>query len=138
MRIYISGPLQGSPDLVRARHLYESIAKTLESAGHEPYAPHLHTDPEHGANASAETVFHTDLHQLLGADVIVAHIGEPSTGVGAELAIASQEKKRIIAVQRTTEKASRFALGLILAAGGSVVEFDDDTDAGDRVLSVLG
>lgn len=139
MRIYISGPLQGSADLVRARHLYESIASALEAAGHQPYLPHLHTDPEHAANTTPEMVFQTDLRQLLAADVIVAHIGAPSTGVGAELAIASHQRKRIIALHRTSEKTSRFALGLILTAGGSVVSFDDGDDAhvGKQVVELL-
>lgn len=137
MRIYISGPLQGSSDLVTARHLYESIAKALGAVGHEPYVPHLHTDPERAVNATPETVFHTDLSQLMESQVIVAHIGEPSTGVGAELAIASQADKRIIAVKRINEIASRFALGLVLAAGGQVISFEDDAYVGEQVVELL-
>lgn len=137
MRIYISGPLQGSSDLVRARRLYESISDALKLAGHDPYVPHLHTDPERAAETTAEMVFHTDVRELLTAEVVVAHIGEPSTGVGAELAIASQEQKQIIGVRRASETASRFAVGLILAAGGSVVTFEDNSDAGSKVVDLL-
>jgi nucleoside 2-deoxyribosyltransferase len=138
MRVYLSGPLQGSSDLVRARHLYEGIARTLEAVGHEVYVPHLHTDPERAAGISAEQVFQTDVRQLLWADAIVAHIGAPSTGVGAELAIATHEGKRIIAVRRVVETPSRFALGLVLSAGGTAIAFERDDDAGDRVLRVIG
>lgn len=138
MRIYISGPLQGSSDLVRARHLYESIAKALEGAGHDPYVPHLHTDPERAAGVTPEMVFRADLSQLLGSEAIVAHIGEPSTGVGAELAIASHANKRIIAIHRESESLSRFALGLVLTAGGAVVSFRDMSEIGAKILELLG
>lgn len=138
MRVYISGPLQGSTDIVRARSLYVVIAKVLKEAGHEAYVPHLHTDPERAADVAPETVFETDVRELLAADAIVAHVGAPSTGVGAELAIASREGKQIVALHRTTEAPSRFAVGLVLAAGGAVVAFDGAADLRDGLLRQIG
>lgn len=123
MRVYVSGPLQGSADLETARSLYEQVAAAVTGAGHEAYVPHLHTDPTLAAHLSAAEVFERDLDALLGADVIVAHVGAPSTGVGAELGIARAEHIPIVGIRRDEERASRFAEGLIEASGGAVYPF---------------
>lgn len=123
MRVYISGPLQGSTDLATARKLYEDIARVVREVGMEPYVPHLHTDPERAQHVTPAEVFHQDVDALLSAGLVIAHVGAPSTGVGAELALAAQAGLQIIAVARAGEKVSRFAEGLIDAAGGRVYGF---------------
>jgi hypothetical protein len=111
--VYISGALMGARDLEAVRSLYESFATACESAGWIPYLPHQNTDPVVSANLTGEEVVSRDLLHLGSAGVVLAYLGEPSLGVGAELAIAMQMGKPIIALYESTRRVSRFALGLI-------------------------
>lgn len=128
MRIYISGPLQGAQNLAQARRFYELLAAAVEAAGSEAYVPHLATDPVHSGHMSAEAVFDTDLAALDSADAVIAHIGLPSTGVGAELAIAAASGRRILGLKRPGEPSSRFAEGLLLEAGSTVTTFQSASE----------
>lgn len=125
MRVYVSGPLQGSTDLAAARQLYLSLADALSAAGHEPYVPHVHTDPETAGHLSARDVYDRDMRALLGCEAVVVHLGAPSTGAGAELAIADRAGKAIVGVRRPSEKVSRFAEGLLEHAGGPLLVLGD-------------
>ncbi|KQR19141.1 hypothetical protein ASF79_15845 [Agreia sp. Leaf335] len=123
MRIYISGPLQGARDIDVARRFYDEIAAIVEGAGCEAYVPHHFTDPIQARSLSASSVFASDLAALSAADAVIAHIGLPSTGVGAELALAAASHRKVLGLKRPGEPGSRFAEGLILDAGGSVITF---------------
>lgn len=128
MRIYISGPLQGSSDLQTARSFYEALAAVVEESGHEAYVPHLSTDPIADRDLSAETVFATDVAALNEADAVIAHVGLPSTGVGAEIVLALASNRRVLGLKREGERGSRFAEGLISDAGGVVCTFHGRAD----------
>lgn len=138
MRIYISGPLQGSDDLEVARRLYDSLAEIVTVAGHEAYVPHHITDPVSAGSLSARTVFATDVSALNTADAVIAHVGLPSTGVGAEVAIAAASGRRVLGLKRRGEKGSRFAEGLIADAGGSVYEFENHAELEEAIEHWLG
>lgn len=128
MQVYVSGPLQAAADLPSARALYLAIGAALEECGHRAYVPHLHTDPEATPGLEPASVYDRDVEALLSADAVVAHVGAPSTGVGAELAIAHQAGLRVLGLRRTGEPVSRFAQGLIERAGGAVLEIGDMTN----------
>jgi hypothetical protein len=136
-RLYVSGPLQASSDLARARHLYELVASTARDAGFLPYLPHLSTDPEHALDAKPEDVYAVDSRELLRSAVVVAHVGSPSTGVGAELAIAAASGIEIVAIAAHGERISRFAEGLIVAAGGLIIWYDDQSDLRTKLSGAL-
>lgn len=137
MLIYISGPLQGSTDLDTARRLYDELAEIVRACGHEAYVPHHYTDPSAAADLSSEHVFATDLAALNAAHAVVAHIGLPSTGVGAELALSVASGRRVLGLKRPGERGSRFAEGLIVDAGGRVVAFDGLEDLASQVRAWL-
>lgn len=138
MRIYISGPLQGSSDLGVARDFYDELARLVTSMGHEAYVPHHSTDPVTAGGLSARTVFATDVSALNSADAVIAHIGLPSTGVGAEIALSTASGRRVLGLKRQGEKGSRFAEGLITDAGGMVSEFANRTQLADAIAHWLG
>ncbi|WP_143030338.1 nucleoside 2-deoxyribosyltransferase [Blastococcus aurantiacus] len=133
MRVYISGPLQGSTDLRLARALYEAVAEIVTTLDLDPYVPHMHTDPERAQFVSASEVYRRDVRELLNSDLVIAHVGAPSTGVGAELAIAAHAGVPIVAIVRSGEKVSRFAAGLIEDAGGTIVQFGGIADLKDAL-----
>lgn len=128
MRIYISGPLQAAPDLGAARAFYESIAHIAADLGHDAYLPHLNTDPVHAAALPPREVFQRDQSALAASDVVIAHVGQASTGVGAELAIAVSRRIAVLGIARPEEQVSRFAEGLIESADGTVQRFDTVND----------
>lgn len=113
--VYISGPLHGAVDLAAARRLYETIAAACCEVGWSPYLPHQNTDPERHASATPAEVFARDMLALHCADIIIAHIGAPSSGVGAELAFAVTEGKTVMAVHHLSEVPSRFIVGMLVS-----------------------
>lgn len=137
MRIYISGPLQGSDDLDAARRFYEQLAGLVQRFGHEAYLPHHATDPVTASSLSAKNVFTADLNALNRADAVIAHVGLPSTGVGAELALACASGRRVLGLKRPRERGSRFAEGLVLDAGGNILTFADDVELESAVQGWL-
>lgn len=113
MRAYISGALNNVPDLDKARALYEALGAACEAARCEAYVPHRHADPQRDPQMANHEVAEKDLVAIAASDVLVAHLGEPSLGVGAELVIALHAGKRILALAEEGQRVSRFALGLL-------------------------
>lgn len=132
---YISGPLQAAVDLLEARALYERLATTCRECGWEPYLPHQQTDPLRHAEASAKSVFARDLSAVSSADLIIAYVGAPSSGVGAELGIAFEREIPVIGVCGPEGVASRFIEGLLEAGGqAGLIRYGDEEDC-QRQLS---
>jgi len=112
VRAYISGALINAARLEDARRLYERLAEACASAGCAAYVPHQHADPVRDPHLSNTEVARRDLAEVRAADVLVAYVGEPSLGVGAEVAIALADGKRVLLVAESDKKVSRFLLGL--------------------------
>jgi nucleoside 2-deoxyribosyltransferase len=112
VRAYISGALINAARLDDARRLYERLADACVSAGCAAYVPHQHADPVRDPHLPNTEVARRDLEEVRAADVLVAYVGEPSLGVGAEVAIALAEGKRVLLVAESDRKVSRFLLGL--------------------------
>jgi 2'-deoxynucleoside 5'-phosphate N-hydrolase len=112
VRAYISGALINAARLDDARRLYERLAEACAAAGCAAYVPHQHADPVRDPDLPNAEVARRDLAEVRAADVLVAYVGEPSLGVGAEVAIALAEGKRVWLVAESDRKVSRFLLGL--------------------------
>jgi 2'-deoxynucleoside 5'-phosphate N-hydrolase len=123
--VYISGPLTVTADRRAARAYYERIAALCTGLGWVPYLPHTENDPEEHPDVPAEEVFKRDAAKLLGADLVVAFVGAPSLGVGAELALAMNSDIPILAICRPNEIVSRFVLGMLARHGNRVLAVDD-------------
>jgi nucleoside 2-deoxyribosyltransferase len=109
---YISGALLNAQQLDKSRALYERLADACLAAGWDAYVPHQHADPVHDAHLSNIDVAERDIENITAADVLVAYVGEPSLGVGAEVAIALRAGKRVLVVAEVDRRVSRFLLGL--------------------------
>jgi nucleoside 2-deoxyribosyltransferase len=123
MRVYISGALKASRDLVAARKLYEYAATSVRRVGVEPYLPHATTDPEKEADLSPQSVYHTDVTALRSCQAVIAFLDEPSLGVGAELAICAQDDIPVLGLCRSPQEVSRFAIGCLLDSGGQLASY---------------
>jgi nucleoside 2-deoxyribosyltransferase len=98
--------------LDKSRALYERLADACRAAGWDAYVPHQHADPVKDAHLSNIDVAERDIENVTAADVLVAYVGEPSLGVGAEVAIALRAGKRVLLVAEADRRVSRFLLGL--------------------------
>lgn len=130
LAIYIAGPLMAAVSLPAAREYYETLAGVVEAAGLRPVVPHLETDPERDAYLTPTEVWRTDKAKIDAAGAVLAHVGQPSSGVGAELAYAAHRRKPIIALWRPGEAVSKLLLGLLREHGAAeVVAADTDLEA---------
>ncbi len=102
-----------SRDLAKARSLYEAIGNVCTQRGFNAYLPHKNTDPLNASEISPHDVFQRDCAQLLACSTVVAYLGEPSPGVGAQIAIAVQRGLRIFALHESGITVSRLILGLL-------------------------
>jgi nucleoside 2-deoxyribosyltransferase len=139
MRAYISGALLNAADLDASRRLYERFAEACRAAGWEAYVPHLHADPVRDAALGNRTVAERDLAEVQRADVLVTYVGEPSLGVGAEVAIALAAGKRVLLLAESNRKVSRFLLGVaeLYPAQTEVLRYVTDDQATDWITSCL-
>lgn len=110
MKIYISGPITGKPDLNR-----EAFARALaliHAAGHEPVNPH-HINADLGENAPWEEYLKRDIAELVTCDAIMLLPGwQDSKGARLENKIARKLKIR---------KVERVEPGLLVLEGGNRV-----------------
>src|SRR5512134_3731560 len=111
MTAYISGALLNAQQLDQSRVLYERFAEACRRAGWEAYVPHQHADPVRDAHLTNVDVATRDVHQVTSADALVAYVGEPSLGVGAEVAMALAAGKRVLILAEQDRRVSRFLLG---------------------------
>lgn len=132
---YISGPLQAAADLSKARCFYELLASVCRANGYDAYLPHQQTDPVHHAATSSQDVFERDLAAVSAADLIVAYVGAPSSGVGAELGIAHERGIPVIGLCGPEGVPSRFVEGLLDCTDTArLIRYRDDDDC-RRLLS---
>ena|SRR5438132_5458110 len=113
MRAYISGALMNAADLDQSRALYEAFAAACREAGWEAYVPHRHADPIRDSHLTNRDVAERDVDEIMASDAIVAYVGEPSLGVGAEIALALKTGKRVLALADESRRVSRFLIGLL-------------------------
>lgn len=111
-RCYISGALMGSRNLEQAMNDYERIAAAIRACGYDVFLPHTRADESPTADPDVE-IYERDFLQLRESDLVVAHLGESSHGVGAEVALATQMKIPVIAILPMNVACSRFLLGLL-------------------------
>ena len=135
---YISGALNGVPDLPRARAWYEWLGEVCREAGFTPYIPHKRTDPELTPELDDREVYARDREAHSAAAVIVADIGTPSLGVGGEIASACLSGQPVVAVHRVDQRPSRYTRGQILSTpNGRVIAYHDPADCRRQLIEAL-
>lgn len=133
-KIYISGGLTHAGE--RQRMIYERIGQIAATACNHVYIPHLSgTDPGKNPDINPQAVWKKDHHELASADLIIAYVGEPSLGVGAELEIARITASDIIIWWFKGEQVSRMALGN--PAVKHKLEAEDADDLYNKLKEIL-
>lgn len=127
MRIFFAGPLTNLQHPDKTKAFYKKLAALTEKNGIEYFWAFLNgTDPIANPDVPANKVYEVDKGQLEQSDVMVAYVGEPSTGTGMEIEIA---KNRGIPVYLIYEKGARVSRMLrgCPAVKGEIV-FTDEND----------
>jgi len=109
-KIYIAGALTGVEESKKI--IYTRIGSVCEDSGFDPYVPHQwSTDPTKNPEVPSEAVWSKNQNQITSSKLMIAYVGTPSLGVGAELEIARINNKKIILWWYRGEVVSRMALG---------------------------
>ena len=138
MQAYISGALLNAADLDQSRALYERFAEACRAAGWDAYVPHQHADPVRDAGMSNVDVAQRDLDQVRTADALVAYVGEPSLGVGAEVAIALAAGKRVLLLAEREPARLALSAGPRRAAPGARAKFAATIRRGEATGWITG
>ncbi|OGI21702.1 MAG: hypothetical protein A3J06_00255 [Candidatus Moranbacteria bacterium RIFCSPLOWO2_02_FULL_48_19] len=135
MKVYIAGGLTNIGNY-HLKDIYKKLGKLCVSQGLEAYAPHLSgMDPVKNPEVTPQVVWHNDHRHVASADLVIAYVGVPSLGVGAELEIARATASDIVLWYFKGEKVSRMALG-----NPSVkhrIEAENEKDLYTKLLVVL-
>ena len=124
--IYFSGSISGGR---RDVPLYRRIVASLEADGHRVLAGNVISDQigDDGEPMEAGAIFSRDLRWIDEADVLVAEVSMPSTGVGYEIAAARYHYRMpVIALYRPAHTRRCTAM----VAGDEairLIEYSDDS-----------
>jgi hypothetical protein len=130
---YIAGALTVSDHTEDIRSVYESIGKLCESLGITPYIPHAGgTDPVKNPDVTPSFVWKKDVGAIFNADVLIAYVGMPSLGVGAEIELARIAAKDVVLWWVEGEKVSRMARGNPAVVGEIIVRTKEELLVGLR------
>ncbi len=133
-KIYISGELTHAGEEIKK--IYEKIAKLCSRHFNNIYVPHAGgTDPIQNPDISPMDVWQRDHRFVASADLIIAYVGQPSLGVGAELEIARIAASDIILWWFKGEKVSRMALGN--PAVKYKIEAENEDDLYNKLENIL-
>ncbi|MGD0476544.1 MAG: nucleoside 2-deoxyribosyltransferase [Nitrososphaerales archaeon] len=102
MKVYLAVPLVSNRSIDRA----QLMAKAIRDSGNVVASP-WNLDPLEVSSPGAVNVFDRDRTGSENADVMVADVTSPSTGVGMEVMAAYKAGRRIILVSKRGRRVSR-------------------------------
>jgi 2'-deoxynucleoside 5'-phosphate N-hydrolase len=112
MRIFFAGPLTDLKNPDSTKEFYKKLAQVAADEGHEYFLAFLNgTDPIKNPDVSPNTVYSVDTAELEKSDLLVAYVGEPSTGTGIEVEYANNNNIPVVLLYESSKKVSRMLLG---------------------------
>src|SRR5690348_1535403 len=112
MRIFFGGPLTELKDKEKAKAFYRRISEVAVKNGIDGYWAFLNgTDPQLNPDVTPATVYTTDLSELQKSDLMIAYIGEPTTGTGQEIEYAKEHNIPVYLLYEKGKNITRMALG---------------------------
>jgi nucleoside 2-deoxyribosyltransferase len=112
MRIFFAGPLTDLKNPEKTKAFYVRLTDCAKTMGFNYFWAFLNgTDPIKNPDVSPADVYHRDIEELDKSDVMVAYMGEPSTGTGMEIEHAHHTNKPIVILYEKERRISRMLLG---------------------------
>lgn len=128
MRIFFAGPLTNLVDPESTKAWYQSMADVARKNGFEPFWAFLSgTDPVRDPNVAPEYIYEKDLAELEKSNLMIAYIGEASTGTGQEIEYAKEHDIPVYLLYEKGKPTSRMVRGNPAVHGS--IEFIDYRDA---------
>lgn len=139
MKIFFAGPLTDLRNPVKTKAFYKKLAAVTEQNHVDYFWAFLNgTDPIANPDVPAPKVYEVDKEQLEKSDVMVAYVGEPSTGTGIEIEIAKNHGIPVYILYEKGARVSRMLRGCPAVKGEIVFENEADALAQfDRLLKTL-
>lgn len=130
MRIFFAGPLTDLKNPEETKAFYRRLADTARANRFEYFWAFLNgTDPVLNPNVTPHEVYSVDTKQLSQSDLMVAYMGEPSTGTGIEIEYANTHNIPVYILYEKGKRVSRMLRGC--PAVKKEIVF---TDADDAIL----
>jgi nucleoside 2-deoxyribosyltransferase len=112
MRIFFAGPLNDLKNPETTKSFYRRLASVARANGFEYFWAFLHgTDPILNPAIPPRAVYGKDIRHLSQSDVIVAYVGEPSTGTGIEIGYANTHNIPVYILYEKGKQISRMLRG---------------------------
>ncbi len=128
MKIFFAGPLTELKEKEKTKAFYKNLASIAAKNGFDYFWAFLNgTDPELNPEVPSADVFQRDLRELGKSDIMVAYVGEPSTGTGQEIEFALSKNIPVYLLYEKGKQITRMVLGSPNIAGR--IEFTDEADA---------
>lgn len=112
MRIFFAGPLTNLKNPESTKAFYRRLAETAHANGYDYFWAFLNgTDPVLNPDVSPQKVYQADITQLSHSDLMVAYMGEPSTGTGIEIEYANAHHIPVYILYEKGKRISRMLRG---------------------------
>lgn len=139
MRIFFAGPLTdlSNPETIKA--FYRRLAQTAGSNGFDYFWAFLNgTDPVKNPDVLPIRVYQVDIRELSKSDIMVAYMGEPSTGTGIEIEYANEHGIPVYILYEQGRRISRMLRGCPAVKKEIVFrDFDDAVAQFDAFLKTI-
>lgn len=129
MKVYLAVPLISNRSIDRAR----LMAKAISDSGNVVASP-WNLDPTEVSSPAAVNIFDRDRKGSEDADVMVADVTSPSTGVGMEIMAAYKAGRRIILVSRRGNRISKMLEDMDRKEG---LVYSEESEIYERLLRML-
>lgn len=136
MRVFFGGPLTELEDPRKIKEFYKKLAEVAAANGCEYYWAFLRgTDPEENPEIPPSRVYQIDTYELERSDLMIAYVGEPSTGTGIEIEYARHRNIPVYLLYEKDKKISRMLRGNPIVKGE--IAFSDEEDACAQIITLL-
>lgn len=136
MRIFFGGPLTDLHNREETKEFYKKLSAVAEANGYEYYWAFLRgTDPEENPDVPPARVYQIDTYELERSNLMIAYVGEPSTGTGQEVEYARTHNIPVYLLFEKGKRISRMLLGAPNIKG--TIEFADEQDAMRQLDTLL-
>lgn len=136
MKIFFAGSLTDLKDPRTTKAFYIKMARVAEQLGYTYFWAFLHgTDPIENPDVLSVDVYKQDITALDGSDMMVAYVGEPSTGTGIEIEHAYHTQKPVVILYEKGRGVSRMLRGC--PAITKEIVFTSEEDACSQLKAYL-
>lgn len=136
MHIFFAGPLTDlkNPEITKA--FYQKLSEVAIQNGCTYFWAFMNgTDPVKNPEVSAHDVYMRDIAELEKSDIMIAYVGEPSTGTGLEIEHAYTKDIPVSILYEKEKRISRMLLGC--PAVKKKLAFDNESDALKQFTELL-